>query len=224
MAPASGQPRTIRVDPARLPGWLERFAARHGEIDAQVAPEAVRCLAPDGAEAEILLRWGPLPAGSDPLGDLVDAVGRERTVGVLLVRRKAHAVGVFQGSRLLLGRHDSHYVQGRTKAGGWSQQRYARRRSNQADRAFAEAAADARELLLPRLDELAGLVLGGDGAGVRAVLGEPGLESLARLAEIGNHPVYPVADPNRGVLEGFGQVFRTVPIRLNELAQAGGER
>lgn len=216
-APSPGL-RTIRVEPARLPGWLQRFADRHGPVDTQPTAESVRCLAPDGAEAEIPLLWGPLPLADDPLAELVEAYQRERTVGALLVRRKAHAVGVFRGERLLVGRHDSHYVQGRTKAGGWSQQRYARRRSNQADRAFAEAAEDAHDLLLPRIAELEALVLGGDGAAARSVLAQPGLEELQVLAARGNHPVHSVADPNRTVLEGFGTVFRAVPIRLNHLA------
>ena len=125
---------------------------------------------------------------------------------------------MFRGSALQQGHHDSHYVQGRTKAGGWSQQRYARRRSNQADRAFAAAAEDAARILLPQLASLEALVLGGDGAAVRQVLATPGLEELRDLAAAGRHPVYPVADPNRTILAGFAAVFRAVPIELNELA------
>jgi len=217
-SPSSAEPRTVRIDPERLAGWLERFAGRHGAIETAVLPDRVRCSAPDGAVAEVLLRWGTLPATADPLAAIVEQASLERTVGVLLVRRKAHAVGVFQGSRPVAGRHGSHYVQGRTKAGGWSQQRYARRRSNQAGRAFGAAAEDAAEILLPRLASLEALVTGGDGAAVRSVLGTPGLEGLRDLAAAGRHPVYPVADPNRTVLDGFPALFRAVPIELNDRA------
>lgn len=218
MAAVPSPERPIRVDPARLAGWIMRFSERHGTLDPQPDDVRLRLVAADGAIADIELRWGPLPSAGDPLTAVIAAVQRERTVGALLVRRKAHGVGVFDGPRLRAGRHDSHYVQGRTKAGGWSQQRYARRRSNQAGRAFADAAEDAMELLLPRLAELEALVLGGDGTGVRAVLETPGLEQLRALAAAGRHPVYSVPDPNRGVLEGFGAVLRMVPIRLNDLA------
>lgn len=216
-APASSD-RLIRVDPARLQGWIDRFADRHGAVTPDLDEERLRLAAPDGAVAELVLRWGALPPSADPLSAAVEYFQRERTVGALLVRRKAHAVGVFDGARLRDGHHDHHYVQGRTKAGGWSQQRYARRRSNQADRAFGEAAEDARALLLPNLHELEALVTGGDGAAVRAVLSSPGLEPLRALAATGRHPVHAIPDPNRGILAGFGEVFRAVPIRLNSLA------
>ncbi|MGC3953344.1 MAG: acVLRF1 family peptidyl-tRNA hydrolase [Propionicimonas sp.] len=217
MAALPSPERTIRVDPDRLEGWITRFADRHGPLDPQPGDDRLRLTAADGAVAELLLWWGPLPDG-DPVTAAIAAFRQERTVGVLLVRRKAHGVGVFDGPRLRTGRHHSHYVQGRTKAGGWSQQRYARRRSNQADRAFADAAEDAAAVLLPVLAELDAVVTGGDGAAVRAVLSTPGLERLQELAAAGRHPVHSVPDPNHGVLAGFGATFRAVPIRLNELA------
>ncbi len=217
-ASSSGELRTVRVDPHRLAGWLDRFQDRHGTVEAIADAERLRCMAPDGAVAEILLRWGPLPQGVDPLVAVTEQVTRDRRVGALIVRRKAHAVGVFDGPRLEQGEHASHYVQGRTKAGGWSQQRYARRRANQADRAFAAAAADVEEVLLPIADGLEALVLGGDGAAVREVLADPAFPGLRDLAARTLHPVYSTPDPNRGVLAGFGEVFRAVPIRLNELA------
>lgn len=66
-------------------------------------------------------------------------------------------------------------MQGRTKAGGWSQQRYARRRENQAERAYAKAADAARTVLLPVVDELDGVILGGDARALREVLDDAGL-------------------------------------------------
>ncbi|MEA5055294.1 MAG: acVLRF1 family peptidyl-tRNA hydrolase [Propionicimonas sp.] len=208
--------RIVRIAPERLGGWISRFGSRHGIPAVEVDPHQVTCVCPDGAVAVIALRWGALPGTGDPLAELIESVLRQRTVGALLVRRKAHAVGVFTGSTLLDGRHDHHYVQGTTKAGGWSQQRYARRRGNQTAKAYAEAAADVEAVLVPAADRLEALVLGGDGTGVRAVLAD--FPALQELAERTAQPVYPVADPNRSVLAGFPDLFRAVPITLNELA------
>ncbi len=212
--------RTVRIPPERLLGWLDRFAGRHGEPHVEVSDEKVACRCPDGATADIALLWGSLPGRDDPLAELVAAFERQRTVGALLIRRRAHAVGVFDGPVLDAGRHDHHYVQGTTKAGGWSQQRYARRRGNQTAKAFAEAAEDVAALLAPRVGELDALVLGGDGTAARTVLAD--FPDLRELAARTRHPVYPVADPNHTVLVGFPALFRAVPIELNEAAQAAG--
>lgn len=206
--------RTVRVEPERLAGWLDRFTLRHGAPESEIAPELVRYHAPDGAVATVLLRWGPLPPGTT----LVEYATTTRMVGALLARRRAHAAGVFLGSTLIEGHHHSHYVQGRTKAGGWSQQRYARRREQQAGRSFTGAAAEVADILLPTLDDLDALVLGGDRVAVRTVLADPAFAGLRTLAEATHHPIYPVPDPNRGVLTGFAAAFRAVPIQLNELA------
>ena len=54
-------------------------------------------------------------------------------LAVVLVRRGGYAVGVASGDRLTAHKVGTRYVQSRTAAGGWSQQRFARRRANQAD-------------------------------------------------------------------------------------------
>ena len=71
-------------------------------------------------------------------------------------------------------------MQGKTKAGGWSQQRYARRRANQASQAYAEAADVVAMIILPRIDDLDAVVGGGDRAGVDEVLSDPRLGSGPR--------------------------------------------
>ena len=65
-------------------------------------------------------------------------------------------MGIFSGRQLITSKVGSAYVQGRTKAGGWSQQRFARRRQNQTVKAFAVAADAASTVLLPVVDELVG--------------------------------------------------------------------
>jgi hypothetical protein len=216
MTPQPG-PRTISVAPARLAGWLAGFAERHGTPAAEVAPDRLTLRAPDGAEAAFPLAWGPLPDG-DPLAALVAEATRERRVGAVIARRQAHAVGVFDGARLVAGRHGHHYVQGRTKAGGWSQQRYSRRRANQAGKSFDAAADDVAEVLLPVVDTLEALILGGDRAAVAAVLAHPDLAPLAAERLRHGTAVFGVPDPNAGVLAGFGELFRKVVVELNQLA------
>ena len=216
MTPQPG-PRTVSVAPERLAGWLAGFAERHGDPGVDLTPDRLTLHAPDGAQAVFPLAWGPLPDG-DPLAALVAESTRDRRVGAVIARRQAHAVGIFEGSRLVAGRHGHHYVQGRTKAGGWSQQRYARRRANQAGKSFDAAADDVAEVLLPAVATLEALVLGGDRAAVAAVLSHPDLAPLADERLRHGTAVFGVPDPNAGVLAGFGELFRKVVVELNQLA------
>ena len=106
-------------------------------------------------------------------------------------------------------------MQGRTKAGGWSQQRYARRRDNQSAKAYAEAADVAARLLAPHAAALDAVVGGGDRAAVAAVLADPRLAALRPLLR---PRVLPVPDPRLRVLEAFPAQFLAVEIALNALA------
>jgi len=206
--------RLVLVAPERLPGWLDGFAARHGAVQASLTADSLQLSAADGALASIRLPWGPLP-GINPIPELIEDAQRDRLVGAVLVRRRAHAVGIFAGSELVSGHHAGHYVQGRTKAGGWSQQRYARRRANQAEHAFGAAADDVADILLPAAGRLDAVVAGGDASAVNEVLSRTEFEPLRRL-RVGS--VLPVPDPNRTILAGFGQQLRQLRIGLNELA------
>ena len=107
------------------------------------------------------------------------------------------------------------YVQGTTKAGGWSQQRYARRRANQTNQAYAEAADAAARVVAPQSGVLEAVVGGGDRAGVEAVLADGRLTDL-RARWTGQ--VLPTVDPRLRVLEAFPDQFRAVTISLNSLA------
>ncbi len=199
------------VSPERLPGWLIRFAERHGDFASRVVPDALWLTAQDGARARLVNRWEPCTAGT--ADDFVVHVGRPRLFGLLLVRKGADAVGVAAGGELIAHRVSTHHVQGRTGAGGWSQQRYARRRANQTARAYRSAADDAWEVLVPHLAGLVALVTGGDRAGVLAVLADPRLAKIAGLAQ--RHPILPVPEARLTVLVAAAQTARKVPIELN---------
>ncbi|WP_211288162.1 acVLRF1 family peptidyl-tRNA hydrolase [Mumia flava] len=130
--------------------------------------------------------------------------------GIVLVRRGGYAVGRVEDGRLVAHKTGTRYVQGRTKAGGWSQQRYARRRANQAD-ALAGSAADHVVRLVPGDLRIAG---GGDRALVAQVLTaadrtlDPGLRWLE------------VKEPRLASLERAVRDVRSYAVVLNEAARA----
>jgi hypothetical protein len=203
--------RVVRVSPERLPGWVERFTARHGDVVVTPGPDAVVLTTADGASAALTVPFPPLAESPDLLSALLDHARQDRLLGALLVRRGGYAVGVFAGSELRSSKVGHGYVQGRTKAGGWSQQRFARRRANQADRAYAAAAEAAYAVLGPVSGDLAAVVAGGDRSGVEAVLADPRLAPLrARLTG----RVLPTPDPRLDVLRRFGDTMREVEIRI----------
>jgi Actinobacteria/chloroflexi VLRF1 release factor len=105
----------------------------------------------------------------------------DRTVGVLLVRLGAHAAGIFEGDRLVESKVDRTQVAGRQKAGGWSQQRFARR-EGRARAALAEAADLAARLLMPARHRLDAVVLGGDRRAMAALRDDRRLGPLFELA------------------------------------------
>lgn len=207
----SAPSRTVTVAAARLLRWIDGFADRHGAYTPFATPTQVTLAAADGSSATIEVPFPPL-AGAR-VADLLAHVLRERRVGVLLVRRSGYAVGLFRGDVLEASKVDSTYVQGTTKAGGWSQQRYARRRANQAASAFAEAADVAARILgTARLDAA---VAGGDRAAVRAVLGDRRLTHLDALL---TGPWLTVKDPKLRVLAATPEQFLAVRITVTDPA------
>ena len=142
-------------------GTFDGFADRHGPLSTEATSERVTVTAADGSVAWITVPFPPFdPDSPRTLTRLQLHVAADRRIGVLLVRRGGYAAGIFIGSKLVSSKVGSGYVQGTTKAGGWSQQRYARRRSNQAHAAFAEAADIAARILLPESARLDGIVCG----------------------------------------------------------------
>ena len=218
---AAGRP--VEVDAERLLGWVERFRSRHGELTAgltDLAGEQVVLAALDGAEARLAVPFGHLPpptgTGVDALLTAVrDHLERPRTVGVVLVRRAGWAVGVVADGVLATSRVGGGHVQGRTKAGGWSQQRFARRRAHQAQQVYGRAIDAAVDVLLPHRPIMDALVTGGDRAGVATVLAD---ERLSTLTELVEPRFLAVGEPTRAVLDDAVRRLRAVVITLNELA------
>ncbi|GGK24084.1 hypothetical protein GCM10010124_15750 [Pilimelia terevasa] len=217
--PAAGGGRWIEVPQARLARWVAGFDARHGAPTVHAEPYGARLVAPDGAEAEIHLPPGapaPGPPGA-AAGSVVDrvaaAAAAPRALGLVLARRGAVAVAVADGDTLTRTKVDTRYVQGRTAAGGWSQQRFARRRENQA-RAAAQAGADiVARLLLPEVGRLAAVVCGGDRQFVEAVMAD---RRLAPLAPLRAARLYEVPEPRHAVLESTLAAARALRVLVRE--------
>lgn len=209
--PAAGGGRWVDVDPARLPRWLDGFTARHGAPRVETAEYGLLLTAPDGATAQLHRPPGvPVTSG---LADFVAAAAAPRRLGLLLARRGAAAVGVAEEERLVASKVETRYVQGRTAAGGWSQQRFARRRENQAKAAAGNAAELVVRLLLPEAGRLAALVCGGDRRAVEAILDDRRLGPLVALRA---GRLLDVPEPRHAVLVAAVAAARAVPVLVRD--------
>ena len=183
----------VLVPAARLVRWVDNFVRRHGEATLGVADGALAGRAADGSTFSARL---PFDAGYHGAADVAAFAATARAPdswGVLLVRKGGFAVARLAGVELQEHKIGQRHVQGRTKAGGQSQQRFARRRDNQARQAYEAATEHAARVLGQRLTAL---VTGGDHVAVDAVLSDP---RLARFPVVA--PWLAVPDPRRRVLE-----------------------
>jgi len=183
----------VAVPRERLVRWVTNFEDRHGGAALTVEDGGLTGVAGDGSTFRARLPFSTPYAGEPDPAEFAEAVAAPDAWGVLLVRKGGFAVARLTGSSITASKVGQRHVQGRTKAGGQSQQRFARRRDNQARQAY-EAAADHAARIL---EGLAGpLVTGGDRTAVDEVVADP---RLRRLAVVG--PWLAVPDPRRGVLE-----------------------
>ena len=217
----------MEVPPERLVTWVVTFAERHGGAAAErpvatgESGVAVTFTGADGATAECHPPFPPPPAGVPgtvraAAEALAAHAAADRTVGVLLVRLGGYAAGVFSGSppRLVNSKTGSRPVHGRSAAGGWSQQRFARRRENQAATAL-RAAADATAEVFGRYgpDRLDAVVLGGDKRSAAGLRGDARLEKYLAKA---TGRFLTVPDPRLAVLRDIPRAFLATRIRLTE--------
>ncbi|MBN6055494.1 hypothetical protein JYK22_26405 [Nonomuraea sp. RK-328] len=201
----------MSVPPERVHPWIDGFADRHGPFEASGDERAVRLVAADGALAELHVPFPPMLPGPPHVTRLVAHARADRRIGVVLVRLGGYAAGVFHGTDLVASKVGSRLVQGRTAAGGWSQQRFARRRRNQADQALETAADTALRVLTPHLPELEAVVLGGDRRAVDALRAD---RRLAPLLALEAEPFLTVPDPKLAVLRATPAEFRAVRIHV----------
>ena len=232
--------RRIEVAPQRLSGWIGAFADRHGAVSAESDGATATFRAADGAAAECQIPFPPIaptstdassvPTSTDPSSvPASDAVRlaqqiaahamTDRIVAVLLVRLGGYAAGVFTGAdpTLTASKVGSRLVHGRSAAGGTSQQRFARRRENQAHQALAAAADTAAAVFGPYADRLDAVVLGGDRRGIAGLRNDVRLAPYFALAV---DTFLTVPDPRLAVLKEAPRRYRAIRIKLTEPASS----
>lgn len=182
----------VLVPVTRWPRWLANFEASHGPARFEAVDGVLRGSAPDGSRFVAHLPFSTGYDGPPDPAAFAGAAAAPPDWGVLLVRKGGFAVARIEQGRVVASKTGQRHVQGRTKAGGQSQQRFARRRANQAREAF-EAAADHAVRVLERVGVV---VTGGDRTAVAEVLAD---RRLASVAAVG--PWFAVPDPRRAVLD-----------------------
>jgi hypothetical protein len=204
--------RRIEVGGDRIERWAAGFAERHGAVTPSATEEGLCLVAADGATASFAHPWG----SGATVGAFAAAVLGPRRVAVLLVRRGGYGCAVIDVGRVFVSKVGHRYVQGRTAAGGWSQQRFARRREKQTDE-LAGAAVDvaARLLLDPPPDVVA---TGGDRRLVDRVLADPRLRALGALP---HGPHLAVGDPSADLVRSLPDLLTRVAVTVSEPAAAG---
>ena len=212
--PAAGGGRWAEISPERIRGWIDGFYSRH---DGATEAGLVLTGTSNGDTATIQ----PPPGLTDvtDIDTLLSRLAVPPRIGLLLARKGAAAVGIADGTTISASKVERFHVQARTAAGGWSQQRYARRRGNQADAATDEATDMAVRVLLPYApggphgsdEAIAALVCGGDRPMVEAILADRRLQPLLAL----RHPhLLDTAEPRLAVLQDAAVAARQVRILL----------
>jgi hypothetical protein len=194
----------VLIPASRVTRWVANFTERHGGAVLETTDGALAARADDGSTFVAGLPFDATYDGPPDAAAFAAAVTTPRSWGVLLVRKGGFAVARMAGEAMAEHKIGQRHVQGRTKAGGQSQQRFARRRDNQARQAYEAAADHAARILRP-----GPLVTGGDHAAVDEVLTDPRLRGVTVV-----EPWLPVADPRRAVLDQAIRDAASVRVRV----------
>lgn len=206
--------RILEIAPGRIIGWLNRFADRNaGMTELTGGADGVMVLTSSGAKAVIA---APLTGSTrtaipgEPVAELLAAAESVAATGIIAVRGGAHSIGIARGGAIERSSTDRHYLQGRTAAGGWSQQRFARRRGNQRSKGQQEAIATALRVLTGYT--LDALVLAGDRASYTAVV-----QALpAELADLPRREFPEIAEPRRVVLDELARRAQSLVVTVTD--------
>ena len=179
------------VPGGRFTRWVANFETRHGTATLAVDGGSLTAIGSDGSTFRASQPFDTAYADAADVTSFAGAAHPPEDWGVLLVRKGGFAMARLAGGVMVESKTGQRHVQGRTKAGGQSQQRFARRRDNQARQAFAAAADHAVRIL----SGLGPVVVGGDRPAVDEVLADVRLSGLRVISAW-----LPVPDPKRNVL------------------------
>lgn len=202
MSPASSR---LRIPSDRIVRWVDGFHRRHGDGRHVVADGAMLGTAADGSWFVLRLPFDAMYHGAADPRSLAAAANAPPSWGVLLVRKGGFAVARLHGADLAEHTIGRRHVQGRTKAGGQSQQRFARRRDNQARAAYRAAADHAVAILRG-----GPLVVGGDRGAVEAVLSDGRLPPLTVV-----EPWIDTPEPRRRELDAAIRDAQAVAVEVS---------
>ncbi len=197
---------SVDVPFGRLAGWLRGFVTRNGEItSAGYTAHTLTVTTSRGGSAQITGAWDPLavadPGSGQGIEDIVTACAPPHHAAVILVRRGGFSLGSvnIDGAKLevRVSKTGSTYVQGRTAAGGQSQQRFARRRANQADK-LVKSAETAAQRVFAGVAAPDMLITGGDRLLIEDLLGRA---TMSWTRPIGRIVHVPVPTPKRRILD-----------------------
>jgi len=218
------QPRVVAVSAQRLEGWCRRFEEHHGQVTAATRDGALVLEAADGSWARlrppVARREAAAPGPVAGVAGLVAELTLPRRVGVLAVRRGGFACAVAEltgggDGRLLTSKLGRRHVQGRTAAGGWSQQRFARRRDKQVHELLEAVVGHVARVVVPHLP-LDAIVTAGDVPLLDDVLSDPRLRSLAGVPR-GLH--LPSGDPDGAWVAALPDLLRSAQITVLDVTR-----
>lgn len=209
------QSRSVQVPVERLGRWISGFADRHGGNSRSISDGVLHLSGADGATADIRPPYAAVFTQHGALSDVdvdhyVATIAEIPRTAVIAVRRGGFLAAVVEGSTLVAGDAGKRHVQGRTAAGGWSQQRFARRRDKQVHE-LSQAAADyAARVILSNLP-VAFLATGGDRPLIDDVLTDPRLRSMNDLPR---GPHLALSDIRKATLRELPTLLATCRIDL----------
>lgn len=221
--------RSVMVQPDRLAGWVRRFGERNGSFHAERSagtPGVLVLRAVNGCAAVItaplaIANQDGASEKTEPckteqaVAELIRQASFPLTVGLLLIRRGGYGVGLAREGALIASKNGTRYVQSRTAAGGWSQQRFARRRANQADALVETAAERAAVLFVENTPDC--LQPGGDAKLFSECLAHARLAPYRLLPRL---PLLPVPDPRQDVLRQAAADTQALRISLTGIPES----
>ena len=188
--------------PAGSPA-IDQVVLEIGETDTGVAvfrsSERVMAVVPPFPFLEDEVRDG---AFADPV---VKLLGRDRLIGVVLLRLGRYAVGVVRRNGLVESKTGSRYVKRRHRAGGSSQRRFERSRERLVRELFDPACAVTGDLFRPYGRRLEHILLGGE----RHTLNDFG-RRCSTVADLRDRRLSRILRVDRPGLQALRQVPRQV--------------